>query len=185
MGHRLRFRTDTGVFSHRFLDRGTRLLLKSLPYPLEGEILDWGAGYGPIGVTVAVLSPEARVTMVEVNERAAALAQANAELNQAQNAEVVVGDAFNILGDRRFDAILTNPPIHAGKSVVCALIEDARSRLRPGGAFRTVVRTQDGAKSYQRLLGELFELVALEDMRGGYRVLCARVAGLPAPNPES
>jgi len=175
-GREFRFRTDAGVFSHRSLDRGTRLLLKGLPLPMEGDILDWGAGYGPIGVTVAALSPPARVVMVEVNERAAALAAKNAELNQTGNVEVVTGDAFEVLGDRRFDAVLTNPPIHAGKPVVSALIRDARDRLRPRGTFRAVVRTQAGAKSYHRLLGELFDAVSLEDMRGGYRVLCARVA---------
>jgi len=178
-GRQFRFRTDAGVFSHRFLDRGTRLLLRSLPLPLEGEVLDWGAGYGPIGVVVAAFSPGARVTMVEINARAAALAQGNAERNQAPNVEVLVGDAVEVLGDRRYDAVLTNPPIHAGKSAVTALIRDARERLRPGGELRMVVRTQDGAKSYHRLLSELFDEVVLEDIRGGYRVLCARVA--PGP----
>jgi 16S rRNA (guanine1207-N2)-methyltransferase len=176
-GREFRFRTDAGVFSHRFVDRGTRLLVKCLPLPMAGRVLDWGAGYGPLGVTVAALSPDAQVTMVEINDRAAALAKANAERNQAANAEVVVGDAFECLGDRQFDAILTNPPIHAGKAVVSALIRDARGRLSAGGTFRMVVRTQDGARSYERLLRELFDAVALEDMRGGYRVFSGHVAG--------
>ncbi len=178
-GREFRFRTDAGVFSHRFVDRGTRLLLKCLPLPMGGEVLDWGAGYGPIGVVVAALSPEARVMMVEVNERAAGLAQANAERNHAPNAEVVVGDAFEVLGDRGFDAVLTNPPIHAGKAVVSALIGDARARLRPGGRFWMVVRTQDGARSYERIMRELFGRVSLEDMRGGYRVFCGVVDAGP------
>jgi 16S rRNA (guanine1207-N2)-methyltransferase len=174
-GRRFTFRTDAGVFAHRFLDRGTRLLLASLPLPLRGEVLDWGAGYGAIGVVVAALSPEARVVMVEVNERAAALAQANAELNHVGNVELIAGDALRVLGERCFDAILTNPPIHAGKATVTALIEDARRRLRDTGEFWMVVRTQDGAKSYFRLLQELFPRVERVDMRGGYRVFRARV----------
>jgi len=174
-GRAFAFRTDAGVFSPRFLDRGTRLLLKSLPLPLQGDILDWGAGYGPLGVVVAALSPAARVTMVEVNERAAALARANAELNRVTNAEVLAGDAFQVLGDRRFEVILTNPPIHAGKPVVTALIQDARRRLPESGEFWMVVRTQDGAKSYLRLLQELFGRVSLEDMRGGHRAFRALV----------
>jgi 16S rRNA (guanine1207-N2)-methyltransferase len=179
-GREFRFRTAAGVFSHRFLDRGTRLLLKCLPLPLEGDVLDWGAGYGPIGVVVAAFSPAARVTLAEVNERAAALAQANAELNRVGNAEVLAGDALETLGDRRFDAILTNPPIHVGKALVTALLRDAQARLRPGGALWMVVRTQAGAKSYHRLLQELFDEVALEDMRGGYRVLRATKGTEPA-----
>ena len=176
-GRAFRFRTDAGVFSPHFVDRGTRLLLRALPLPVEGDILDWGAGYGPLGIVVAALSPAARVTMVEVNERAAGLARTNAELNQVSNAEVLVGDAFHVLGDREFDAILTNPPIHAGKPVVTALIEDSRRRLKEDGEFWMVVRTQDGAKSYLRLLQALFARVSLEDMRGGYRAFRALVGG--------
>jgi len=176
-GRQFTFRTDAGVFSPNFIDRGTRLLLRSLPLPLKGDVLDWGAGYGPLGIVVAALSPAARVTMVEVNERAAGLAQINVELNRVTNAEVLAGDAFQVLGEREYDVILTNPPIHAGKSVVTALIEDARRRLREGGEFRMVVRTQDGAKSYLRLLQELFARVSLEDMRGGYRAFRALVGG--------
>jgi 16S rRNA (guanine1207-N2)-methyltransferase len=174
-GRRFTFRTDAGMFAHRFLDRGTRLLLGCLPLPLQGDVLDWGAGYGAIGVVVAASSPEARVVMVEVNERAAALARANAELNQVRNVEVIAGDALRVLGERCFDAIITNPPIHAGKATVAALIEDARRRLRDNGEFWMVVRTRDGAKSYLRILQELFARAERVDMRGGYRVFRACV----------
>jgi 16S rRNA (guanine1207-N2)-methyltransferase len=167
------FATDAGVFSHRFLDRGTRLLIEHLPLPLTGEVLDWGAGYGPIGVAVAALSPAARVLMVEINARAADLARRNAERNRAGSAEVVCGDAFEALGERRFDVVLTNPPIHAGKPVVMALIEDARGRLREGGELWMVVRTRDGARSYHARLAALFPDVQRVAMRGGYRVLRA------------
>jgi 16S rRNA (guanine1207-N2)-methyltransferase len=167
------FRTDTGVFSNQGVDRGTRLLLANLPLPFEGEVLDWGAGYGPIGIVVAALSPGARVLMVEINERAAALAARNLEVNRVTNAEVLTGDALEVLGDRQFDAILSNPPIHAGKAVVTALIRDARARLRPGGELWLVIRTKDGAKSFAALLEELFPHAERVAMRGGYRIFCA------------
>ena len=176
-GREFAFRTDAGVFSHRFIDRGTRLLISALPLPLEGDVLDWGAGYGPIGIVAAALSPEARVVMVEINERAAALAAQNAELNGVANAEVLVGDAFEVLGNRRFDVVLTNPPIRAGKRVVSSLVRDARTRLRPGGALWLVARTQAGAKSYFALLQELFPAAERVGMRGGYRLYRASTSG--------
>jgi 16S rRNA (guanine1207-N2)-methyltransferase len=168
-------RTDAGVFSPRFVDRGTSVLLSALPLPMEGDLLDWGAGYGPIGIAVAAFSPEARVVMVEINERAAGLAEHNRRANAAVNAEVVVGDAFEVLGDRRFDAIIANPPIHAGKTVVTALIRDAHERLRPGGQLWLVIQTRAGAKTYHALLQKLFARAERVAMRGGYRVLRATV----------
>jgi len=172
-GRRFVFETDAGVFSHRFVDRGTTLLLSRLPLPLEGEVLDWGAGYGILGIVTAAFSPGARLLMVEINERAAALARRNVEANRVANAEVLVGDAFQVLGDRQFDAIITNPPIHAGKPVVAGVIRDAQARLRPGGELWMVVRTQDGAKSYFAILQDVFPGVERMGMRGGYRVFCA------------
>jgi 16S rRNA (guanine1207-N2)-methyltransferase len=176
------FRTDAGVFSDGSIDRGTRLLIAALPLPLTGDVLDWGAGYGPIGAVVAALSPAARVVMAEINERAAALARRNVELNGISNAEVLVGDAFEAVGDREFDFVVTNPPIRAGKQVVSRLIRDARGRLRCGGELWIVIRTQAGGKSYFALLRELFPEAERVAMRGGYRVFRACVSGDPSPH---
>jgi 16S rRNA (guanine1207-N2)-methyltransferase len=178
-GRQFVFRTDAGVFAQRFIDRGTRLLLSSLPVPFEGDVLDWGAGYGPIGVAVAALSPQSHVLMVEINERAASLAARNLLLNGVRNAEVLVGDALGVLGERQFDVVISNPPVRAGKQVLGCLIRDARARLRAGGQFWLVIRTQAGAKSYLALLQELFARAERVAMRGGYRVLRAAVDELP------
>ncbi|HJN14454.1 MAG TPA: methyltransferase, partial [Armatimonadota bacterium] len=143
------------------------------PLPLEGDVLDWGAGWGPIGTVIGALSPAAQVVMAEINERAAGLAQANADRNGALSVEVITGDALELAADRYFDVIVTNPPIHAGKKVIFNLIHDTRGRLRDGGDFWMVVRTRDGAKSYHALLDELYPHVERVAMRGGYRVLHA------------
>ena len=45
-GHKLRFDTDSGVFSRTEIDRGTHELLAALPESLEGRLLDLGCGYG-------------------------------------------------------------------------------------------------------------------------------------------
>jgi 16S rRNA (guanine1207-N2)-methyltransferase len=46
------FFTDNGVFSKKGLDFGTRSLLESLPEDIHGNVLDFGCGYGPIGIFV-------------------------------------------------------------------------------------------------------------------------------------
>lgn len=174
-GREFVFWTDAGVFSPRSIDRGTRLLISALPLPLVGEVLDWGAGYGPIGIAVAALSPHAHVLMAEINERAANLARRNVRSNGVGDAAVLAGDAFQALGDCEFDFVITNPPIRAGKQVVSRLIRDARKRLRPGGELWMVIRTQAGAKSYRDLLQTLFPRVQRVAMQGGYRVFRASV----------
>ena len=51
---RFRFKTDNGVFSKKEVDFGSRLLIETFQMPeLQGDILDVGCGYGPIGLTLA------------------------------------------------------------------------------------------------------------------------------------
>ena len=50
--------------------------------------------------------------------RAIGLAKENAELNQINNVEIYESDRFTGIKETNFAAILTNPPIRAGKQVV-------------------------------------------------------------------
>ena len=36
----------------------------------DAKVLDVGCGYGPIGLSAAVMCPKGHVTMVDINERA-------------------------------------------------------------------------------------------------------------------
>ena len=40
----LEFVTCSGIFSHRRIDNGTRLLVESIKLPCEGKLLDIGCG---------------------------------------------------------------------------------------------------------------------------------------------
>ena len=129
-GKRLRFTTDAGVFSRGELDTGTRLLLDALPETMAGEILDLGCGWGPIGISVKAAWPETRVTMADVNLRALDRSRENARRNGAE-AWILESDGFAALEDRTFDAVITNPPIRAGKQVIYRMFADAREHLKP------------------------------------------------------
>ena len=62
-------------------------------------MLDLGCGYGAIGITVAWSAPEARVTLVDVDARAVALARANCQRNGV-TAAARVADGPAALGER-------------------------------------------------------------------------------------
>ena len=172
-GKTLRFMTDAGVFSRGELDTGTRLLLEALPETLAGEVLDLGCGWGPIGVCVKSTWPEARVTMADVNLRALDWSRENARRNVA-DVEILESDGFAALRDRTFDAVITNPPIRAGKQVIYRMFADVRDHLRLGGSLFLVIRKQQGAESCVKYLKTLFSEVEKLDRSGGFWVLAAR-----------
>ena len=166
----LRLATDTGVFSARQLDPGTRVLLTNAPTPpVAGDILDLGCGYGPIALTMATRCPDRRVVGVDVNTRAVELANANAATNGLSNVSCHLDT--DVPAEARFAAIYSNPPIRVGKSVLHEMLTTWLRRLLPGGVAYLVVQRNLGADSLARWLGEQgYEVERLSSHRG-YRVL--------------
>ncbi len=77
------------------------------------------------------------------------------------------------LSGRRYDAVVTNPPIRAGKQVIYRMFADSARALNPGGALYLVIRKQQGAESCMKYLRTLFKQVDKLDKSGGFWVLKA------------
>ena len=93
-GRRFRFFTEAGVFSPRHIDAGTRLLAEAMEVQEEDTVLDLGCGYGVLGVLAAGLASRGRAYLVDINERAAALARDNLALNGVSNGEARNGTGW-------------------------------------------------------------------------------------------
>ena len=171
-GNSLIFQTDAGVFSRGEVDTGTRLLLEALPEQMSGEILDLGCGWGVIGISIAKAWPETRVTLADVNNRALQLSRENAERNRVK-VICAESDGMAAVEGKTFDAVVTNPPIRAGKQVIYKMFADAAKSLNPGGALYLVIRKQQGAESCMKYLQTLFDSVEKLDKSGGFWVLKA------------
>lgn len=169
-GHRLSFATDSGVFSRTELDRGTEVLLDSLPESLSGSVLDMGCGYGVIGVAVGRHWPETRVTMADINQRACSLAAENAKVNGV-NAVVLESDGYEKVMEERYDLILQNPPIRAGKAVIYRMFADAARCLKPAGELWLVIRKQQGAPSAITYLKTLYVQVDTVEKKSGFWII--------------
>lgn len=168
------FKTDDGVFSKNNIDFGSRLLLSSSADVLpEGDILDMGCGYGVIGLVTANRYSEHTVTMVDVNERAVALARENAEDNHITNVFIYQSDLFRHVSTS-FAAILSNPPIRAGKKVVYQLFADAFDHLNERGELWLVIRKQQGASSAIKALASYFAQVDVIAKKKGYHIIKAK-----------
>lgn len=163
--------TDAGVFSKNRLDPGTKLLIQSLPLDSAYKhVFDLGCGYGPVGLVIAKLLPEAIVHMSDINQRAIELGIKNAKLNGVSNVILKSGDGFEPFPNQKFDLIVTNPPIRAGKQVIYELVDQAFDALNPGGWLILVIKTKHGAKSMEAKLISVFNNANELEKGGGYRV---------------
>jgi 16S rRNA (guanine1207-N2)-methyltransferase len=171
----LKMTSDAGVFSKNHLDTGTKILIKALPIdPDIHNVLDLGCGYGPIGLIMAKLLPQAEVYMSDINERAVELTRRNAAQNGIANVIIKAGEGFSAFPEPKFDLIVTNPPIRAGKQVIYPLVDDAYQALNPKGRFAAVIMTKQGAKSLEKKMAEVFGNVSEWEKESGYRVVASQ-----------
>ena len=177
-GRELDVVTAGGVFSADRLDLGTRVLLREAPPPPPtGNLLDLGCGWGPLAITLGLLSPAATVWAVDVNERALELTGENARRAGLGHVRAVAPHA--VPADLRLDAIWSNPPIRIGKGALHELLLRWLPLLRPGAQAHLVVQRNLGADSLHAWLAAALEGRATVERAGsakGYRVL--RVAAL-------
>lgn len=173
-GTRFRFKTDTGVFSKNEVDFGSRLLIETFEMPeTQGDVLDVGCGYGPIGLTIAKHWPERLVHMIDVNLRALGLAKENSELNGISNVKIYESDRLSAVKNLQFAAIVTNPPIRAGKKIVYDIYEESFHCLLPGGELWVVIQKKQGAPSTIDKLSDLFDEVETVVKKKGYYIIKA------------
>ncbi|MEK4649785.1 class I SAM-dependent methyltransferase [Niallia sp. FSL W8-0954] len=174
-GNTIRFKTDNGVFSKKEVDFGSRLLIETYTLPdLDGDILDVGCGYGPIGISIAKTSPNRMVHMVDVNLRAIELAEENARQNGVENIRIYESDRLLRVKGQKFASILTNPPIRAGKKVVHDIFEQSYECLVPNGELWVVIQKKQGAPSAIAKLEEFFKEVNIVEKKKGYFIIQAK-----------
>jgi 16S rRNA (guanine1207-N2)-methyltransferase len=169
-----RFLTQPGVFSDNAADDGTLLLLDSVIPEVKSHarVLDLGTGVGIIGTVLSTLVPRGEVWMVDVDIRAARLAERNLNHNAVENAHVVLGDiTVDLPKSLRFDVVVSNPPTHDGKEVLQRFVDESYRILRPGGRMWVVVNR---LFSIQSMMAATFGMVETVSRKRGFVVLMSQ-----------
>lgn len=162
----LKFTVDNGVFSKKGLDFGTRTLLESIDMNLiEGDILDFGCGYGPVGIYIAKKTNQ-KVDMVDINERALNLSKKNAKLNNA-SVNIFKTDIYSNI-DKKYDYIITNPPIRVGKKILYEILFQSLNHLKENGKLFLVINKNQGAKTLLKDLNEKYCAYIINKNKGFY-----------------
>ncbi|WP_027108768.1 class I SAM-dependent methyltransferase [Lacticigenium naphthae] len=172
-GQTFRFTSDSGVFSKDKIDFGSQLLIETVVNENmpEGDLLDVGCGYGPIGIALAKAFPEKMIDMVDVNHRAIELAKENAQMNNVSNCSIFSSDIYENVSKTDYAAVISNPPIRAGKKVVHQILTEAKEHLKGTGSLYIVIQRKQGAPSAQEKMAEIFGNVERIALDAGYWIL--------------
>ena len=166
-----KFYTDNGVFSKKGLDFGSRTLINELlKLDLSGRVLDVGCGYGVIGIILSSFF-HLNVDMIDVNKRAIHLTKMNIKENNVSDIRACYSDAYENIDDK-YDVIVTNPPIRAGKEVVYKILFGAKEHLVDGGALYFVINKDQGAKSAIKDLEKIANVEVIKKNKGFFVIKC-------------
>lgn len=161
--------TDNGVFSKKGLDFGTRTLLETIDN-IKGQVLDFGCGYGPIGIYLKKIY-DVEVDAIDINERAMNLAKKNAELNKT-NINIFESNIYENI-NKKYDYIVTNPPIRVGKKILYQILFEAKEHLKENGELWLVIHKDQGAKTLAKTLEKEYK-VEIKNKNKGFYIICAR-----------
>ena len=163
------FITDNDVFSKKGLDFGTRTLLESIDIDkINGKVLDFGCGYGPIGIFLAYYGKD--VDMLDINNRAIELAKRNAKINNVK-ANIFASDLYDNVADK-YDYIISNPPIRVGKEILYKILFGAKEYLNQNGHLIFVVHKDQGAKTLAKNLEEKYKVTIINKKKGFFVIDC-------------
>lgn len=174
-GYVFTFLSDNGVFSKNKIDYASELLVNTIIKNTKNcdDILDVGCGYGFIGITLSKML-NSHVTMVDVNNRAIHLALENIKKNKI-NGEAFNSDIYeNITG--KYNLIVSNPPIRAGKNTVLNILRNAKDYLKDNGVLWFVINKNQGAKSIIKELEDIYKIHIKERSKGFYVIMAEILA---------
>lgn len=162
------FKSDNGVFSKNKIDYASMFLVETCLKNITNteninSILDVGCGYGFIGITLSKVLNK-HVDMVDINKRAVHLCDMNISINKV-DAQVFLSNIYESVTNK-YDLIITNPPIRAGKEILYKFLKGGISRLNKNGNLYFVISKDQGAKSVKSELEKICEVEVIDKSKG-------------------
>jgi len=172
-GVRLIFTTPSGVFSHGRADKASILLVENAEISENARVLDLGCAWGFVGIALKKSVPTTSVMMVDINERALSFAEKNAKRNHV-DVKIFKSDLFRTVKGK-FDTIIVNPPMKAGRETCYKIIEDSLKFIEKNGTLQLVALHNRGGAMLEKKMNEVFGNVETIAKKSGFRVYLSRL----------
>lgn len=168
LGEEVSWQVSPSSFAKGKLDPGTAFLLdylKAHPRKRALQLADFASGTGVLTFGLKLLYPEAHIDGIEADAWAMEAAKKN-----VAGVHWLLSDGWTKMPrDRRYDLIVSNPPVHFGKeidySILEGLIRGAKERMHRRGEILMVLQSHVP-------LFKLFPAIRAEvvEERLGYRI---------------
>lgn len=123
-------------------------LMEKLRGAKEWEVLDLCCGSGAIGISLAKICSNIRVTASDISSAAIAIASENAAMLRAK-VKFVEGDMFKPHEGKKFDMILSNPPY-----IKTAMIEILQEEVKDHEPRAALDGGRDGLEFYRVIVDQ-------------------------------
>jgi 16S rRNA (guanine1207-N2)-methyltransferase len=169
-----------GLFAWDRVDTASALLAKHLPDDLRGSVADFGAGYGYLASQIVARCPHvSSIDLYEAEARALEPARLNLQDAIRESGRDVACEVHwhDITAgiDRRFDAVISNPPFHQGRADLPdlgrAFIARAANALVSRGRLFLVANRH---LPYESTLATHFEQIHTLVEQDGFKVIEAK-----------
>ncbi|MFN6952107.1 MAG: class I SAM-dependent methyltransferase [Albidovulum sp.] len=180
------FVTRAGVFSAEKVDPGSVLLAEALPERMPPRVVDLGAGWGWLAAQILARQGVSEVHLIEADHLALACARRNVGDPRAR---FHWADATRFRPVPPVDAVVMNPPFHAGRTTDPALgaafIKAAAGMLAPAGRLWMVANRH---LPYEAVLARHFREVAAIGGSGAFKLFTAAhplASSVRSPRPSA
>lgn len=163
--------TTAGVFSDGAIDKGSQLLVETLPAKLPARMADLGAGWGYLAGPVLSRESVKSLDLIEAEALSLACARQNV---QDPRVQFLWEDATTYRPERGYDGIVMNPPFHVGRagdpSLGRSFIVSAAKMLAGHGKLWMVANRH---LPYEQALAENFRNVDIIAQNNAFKVFHA------------
>ena len=108
--------------------------------------------------------------MVDINERALKLSKDNAKINGV-NVNIFESDIYSNV-NKKYDYIVTNPPIRVGKKILYEILIGAKEHLKKDGYLIFVINKDQGAKSTMKDMEKYYKVTLICKNKGFFVISC-------------
>ena len=164
------FFSDNGVFAKNKIDYASKLLVETFienhkEVEKECTLLDVGCGYGFLGIVAGKIL-NINIELVDINKRALHLCERNIKLNEVKG-KAYESNAYECVKNK-YEYIITNPPIRAGKNTVLEILKGAKNHLLDNGELWFVINKDQGAKSTVNSIKSCYNVEVVAKSKGFY-----------------